>query len=236
MPRFGSFKKLSKSISNAPSGVANNAQKYMPSQSSALGSNNSTNLFNREQSMMSTNSTSSIPSMSNFTSSIDIGEIIDLVKNVVLKNNIVLAVIAVWIVLIILFMMINTVAKSNILQWFIWIFLFIYLAFFVVVQFYLVPSDNFNPWASALVAALFIYLFPSPLFNTRKNKSSTQWISIGFTLLILVTSFLMLCGYTSRFFRPADGPFLDPRVLLFNFALPITVLVIPPFYYWAVFY
>lgn len=159
---------------------------------------------------------------------------IQFIKDKILSMPYVIIAIAIIILLIIIFMIINGFIKSNILQWFIWIFLFIYLALFVAVQFYF--DENFNPWASAMVAALFIYLFPSPLFNTRKNKSSTLWISIGFSSLLLLTTFLMINGYTSDLFSPALGGLFEPKVIFFNYILPSVVLIFPPLFYWSVFY
>jgi len=161
---------------------------------------------------------------------------VNMIKQIALKNPYVLVAIIVVVCLIIIFMMINTAAKSNVLQWFIWILLFVYLTFFIIVQFYLVPSNNFNPWASALVASLFIYLFPSPLFNTRKNKSSTQWLSIGYTFLLLLTSLLMINGYTSIFFEPPEPGSSQLKRISFNYILPFVVVILPSFYYWKIFY
>lgn len=173
--------------------------------------------------------------MNSVTNSISFDAIINNIE-VIMKNPYVLGVLAVLICLIIIFMMINTAAKSNIVQWFIWIFLFIYLTIFITLQFYLVPSDTFSPYSAAMIASLFIYLFPSPLFNTRKNKSSTQWISIGYSFLLLLTSFLMINGYSSRIFKAAHSSSSILNQGVFNYCIPFFLFIVPSFYYWGIFY
>ena len=135
--------------------------------------------------------------------------------------------------LIITFMLMNTWFNNSVLQWFIWIFLFAYLAFFVTIKFYLV--ENLDPWASALIVSLFVFLFPSPLFNTRKNKNSTKYLSIFYAMILLLSSYLMISGYTSSYFEATDSN-STWKIILLNYIVPLSILTFPAFSYWGAFY
>ena len=147
-------------------------------------------------------------------------------------TNIVLLVV---LVMIITLMLINTWFNNSIIQWFVWILLFFYLTFFITIKFYLVENDTFDPWSSALIASLFIFLFPSPLFNTRKNKNSTKYLSIFFAAILLLSTFLMISSLTSSYFAGAHPSDTTIMVVLKNY-LPLIILAYPGISYWTYFY